>query len=432
MSTKKIAMKVQSHRHQNVIVGTNGNKRKIQRHLAFVSINDLPPDMYEKNNPRFTPDEKYLKGIYRDVEKTLLNEEGTLDNVFALKNRGLTIVANKCSYEGSDSSGRLMMTIDEETGGIVDGSHTFRIIVGAVKKINDAKSSPDYNGCYDSIDQEVPIIVYENVGDLLKEISEGLNTSVQVKDQFLAALGNEYDWIQEILSSANLLETVSFQQDKPGIEIREILSLLELFNIDDYPIEKFKRGQYPTGLYRRPASVFEKFLKENKVLREVQESGERDYWKFSKYGRMKNILLDILFLYDYVRRSGGTARDNGGAVPSWMEMASRSNFPFLALKPQYVPDKGIAILAKTSLYPILGSFRLFVTVDKSGYYKWDRKFEDILKIWDQCARNIMIEAMRDIYNNDYADHPGDLPRTSSVWDAMKDKLIMSTYQMSES
>src|SRR4051812_49374499 len=60
-----------------------------QRHLFLVRAEDLPQGLPKAPNPRA---QRTDRGVYKDVARSLLNEEGT-PNTFHLKNKGITILA---------------------------------------------------------------------------------------------------------------------------------------------------------------------------------------------------------------------------------------------------------------------------------------------------------------------------------------------------
>ena len=417
--SKIIFNEVTSHRHQVINVGPTGSKRKVQRRIFFVNIFDVPEDIPLEPNPR-VPREK-LNGIYKDVMATLLNEAGELDNIFVLKNKGITIAAEKCNYLGTDHNGKLTITITDGQG-IVDGGHTYSVIMEARRKIQEAKNAEDYDGCYDDLKQEVTITVYEGIDELLKDISEGLNTSIQVKTEAIMNLCKSFEWIKDVLFKYNVHSFVAFKQNEPGVEIREIVSIMELFNLEDYPVSTQDSNVHPLKVYSSKGAILQKFANEDKVYQDQNLQLSQ-----TKYGKLKNILPDILFLYDYVRLTGAIYGMAKGPIPKFMTKRNGEVFPFLSIQSE-LPKQSTSLLGKCSLYPVLAAFRIFVTVDKDGYYQWDRDFEEIVLLWDNGGGTKMVNKIRQSFNNE-CKTSNNLGKSFNVWESMQQTLLLHSYQM---
>src|SRR3954453_22047452 len=104
-----------------------------QRHLFTVRADDVPQGLPLAPNPRA---QRTDRGVYKDVARSLLNEEGT-PNTFHLKNKGITILAQDGKELGNS-------TYEVESGtedGIVDGAHTYDIILAGQDRIAEAREA---------------------------------------------------------------------------------------------------------------------------------------------------------------------------------------------------------------------------------------------------------------------------------------------------
>src|SRR5579883_3131218 len=72
--------------------------RTAERHILFVRAENVPEALPKDPNPRA---QKIDRGIYREVGAHLLNEDGT-PNTFHLKNKGITLIADKVERKNDD------------------------------------------------------------------------------------------------------------------------------------------------------------------------------------------------------------------------------------------------------------------------------------------------------------------------------------------
>ena len=240
------------------------------RHIFTVRADDIPQGLPKAPNPRA---QKTDRGIYKDVRRSLLNEEGT-PNTFHLKNKGLTLIADAVKDMG-ESTFELSFTPEQ---GIVDGAHTYEIILEGQDRIAEARETD--NGS--AIDQYVKVEVLTGVpDDLWVEIAGGLNTAVQVQDWSLAHLKNQFDWIKEILDTQPYARRIAYRENEAdtAYDVRDIIVLLEMFNFFDYPNDG---EEHPTKTYNNKSDVLDRYL-----------AGP------AKYERLAPILKDILRLHDH-------------------------------------------------------------------------------------------------------------------------------------
>jgi len=89
------------------------------------AVTDLPADLPRDPNPRA---QNIDRGIWREIKKHLLNEEGTA-NTFHLKNKGITIIAERVEKR-SDDEYELVIgpgpSISRTTRASIRSAHTCR------------------------------------------------------------------------------------------------------------------------------------------------------------------------------------------------------------------------------------------------------------------------------------------------------------------
>jgi hypothetical protein len=327
------------------------------RHLFTVKVDDVPQGLPKAPNPRA---QKTDRGIYKDVRRSLLNEDGT-PNTFHLKNKGMTIIADDVREVG-ESTFELRFGAEQ---GIVDGGHTYEIILEGQARI--AESQATDNGS--AIDQYVKIEVLTGVPeDLWAEIAGGLNTAVQVQDWSLANLRDKFDWIKDLLDSQPYGKKIAYRENEAdtAYDVRDIIVLMEMFNIFDYPNDG---EEHPTKTYNNKGDVLDRYLADPE-----------------KYKRLEPILTDILRLHDHIsftaREKHNQAGGRAGKL-TFVEGRTRGMWNF-----DFIGKQGEWKLNRAALFPMLGAFRWMVINTPNGV-AWRGGFDHVLKVWDESASELM-------------------------------------------
>lgn len=361
---QKITLRAKYARNLPDPVFTGLDTPKVQRHIFLCSVLDVPVDIPKDANPR---EQNIDKRIYKDISRHLINEEGT-PNTFHLKNKGVTILASQVRKLDEDEDGITYEVAFDKGQGIVDGAHTYEIIKSKQDHIREFNSA---NERENAIDQHVKFEVITGLQNgLVAEIAAGLNTAVQVQQMALKDLEGKYDWIKEELRGTPYFNDIAFTQNAKGeYDIRDILVMMELFNISSYPN---KGTAYPTRTWNSKESVLSTFGRDSEP-----------------YEKLRPILKDILHLYDLV---GIEARDKynegggrkGGAL-TFVERKTSKPFRF-----PFIDDESEYRLFRGALLPMVGAFRWMVVEDKvTGNYKWRNGFDEVLSLWNETGQELM-------------------------------------------
>lgn len=302
----------------------------IEHHILLCRATEIPSGIPTDPNPRA---QKTDKTIYKRVRESLLMESDPTPS-FHLKNKGITILAQSLEYLGDKESVEIKF---EEGDGIVDGAHTYTIILENQKEC--------------SADQYVKIEAITGLPKFMTEpIAEGLNTAVQVQQMSLANLGKKFQWIEETLKDEPYATKIAYKENEDGeFTIREIVSLLTLFNIDRYPDE----SNHPKVAYISKEKSLEEYLDNE-----------------ASYKKLRPIVKDILSLYDYIQLHARKLyneeyKGKGGAL-AFYQTRKRGKY-ILTFSEEQTESK----LFDGALYPILGAFRFLVEEDpKEHVYRW--------------------------------------------------------------
>jgi hypothetical protein len=332
----------------------------------FIRVMDIPDGLPKDPNPRA---QKIDRLIYKEVGKHLLNEEGT-PNTFHLKNKGITLIADKVRRKSDDEH---VYEVTFGPGhGIVDGGHTYEILRANRDSIKELNGDSDDAA---EINQFVKVeIVTGLTEDLVPEIARGLNTAVQVQEMSLADLRDEFDWIKDTIKDEPYADKIAFRENEQRMyDARDVIMLLDLFNISDFPNTG---GEYPARAFSSKSAVLKAYLDDRR-----ENGGKR-------YEKLQPILKDILVLHDRIsfeaRELHNKANAGKGGKLAFMEGRGRGKFPF-----PFIGKEGSYRLLRGALFPMLGAFRWMVEEDGKGKVNWIGSFDDVLALWREIGGELM-------------------------------------------
>lgn len=377
---------------------------QVAKHWMTVAAKDFPAGISTSVNAR---DPVGLnRRVYRDVKESLLGLSSAEVGTFDLMNKGITILAKEVRLI-SKARNEYEIVIDEEEGGIVDGAHTARIIAEA----NATGSIPD--------DQHVEVYIRTNIeGRLITDIARGLNTSLQVAPKSIYNIDGVFDWLKGEVANEDFRDLISWKEsDDAEYDVRDLIGVLELFNIFDFDNGEPK---HPVSAYEKWSLVLERFAADFEQHREDLED--------SKYFKLRLLLKDALVLWDYIRRDFSTLHNDSGGSAGRLNIIEKApvkkgvfDFPFAELPgAQYRLTKGAA-------FPILGSFRNFVTVDeRTGDAVWEGGFKRVLKAWEALGPELVAETYR--ATKEIGRNPDTLGKNRQHWVSLHKTVRLAVLQ----
>ncbi|OGF33905.1 hypothetical protein A2223_04730 [Candidatus Falkowbacteria bacterium RIFOXYA2_FULL_35_8] len=307
-------------------------------YVATIDARQLPRELQEwrKINPRESnPNSR----VSKDIRKTL--EEAPLS--FILRNRGLTILAQKTFFDNKENVLSLEMS-DQELHGLLDGGHTFEVLRDFLDNLQDEDIAEA------NVLLKLEIIEGVAERDAVVNIVAARNTSAQVKEQSLENLRGSFDKIKTILQDTPYVKNISFKEtefdeegDKKEIDIRDILSYLICFDI-----EGFSGDNHPVFTYSQKSEVVE-YFKRNKD-------------RLDKYIDLLPVILELhdkiyLDMPDsYNTKTGGSFGRLTGVI--WTKNKKRMQevlLPFIQKKSEYKIPSGF-------IYPAIAAFRSNIQV----------------------------------------------------------------------
>lgn len=356
-------------------VNVEGDPLNIEHHILVGRAIDVPSGISKAPNPR---EQRIDKGIYKIVRESL---EDTSDLSFHLKNKGITILAHQVEYSVDKKTATVYLG---ENDGIADGGHTYEIILAA----QSAGTCPE--GQYVKVE-----IITGVPKELSVDITGGLNTAVQVEDASLLNLQDSFEWVKKSLEKTGYGDKISYKQNQEGeYDIREILGLLTLFNVN-----KFTPPQHPKDAYISKAKCLDLYVE------------DPDSFKM-----LKPLLKDILYLHDYVHiKSKERYLEVKGGRPGGMigvyATKKRGDYEFI-----FMDERRPYRLYDGALYPMLGAMRFLVEQKKGeDFYSWKLKsFAEVKSFFDEIAPELVAKT----YNTSlvYGRKPNPIGKDENHWD----------------
>jgi len=380
---------------QNVVLRCRDARRiddpvtRGDRHFFVVDVLDIPKDIPTSPNPR---DQAIDRGIYKRIGKSLINDDddGGEKNAFFVKNKGITILATSVRKTGPDDGHRYILEFEGEANGIADGAHTYSLILenqDYIRAFNEGA-----NG--DKIEQyvEVRVLTGPRLPDLVSDIAGGLNTGIQVQAASLANLAHHFDWLKDAIKDAVFKDKLAFKQFEEGdYTVTDILCILDLFNIDDFPVEGDK---FPTRAYDSANRLLASYIPAAEARAKSADAPPHQWMK------TKPLVLEILELHDLISSTGVTLYNDRGAKRggglSWVRgKVQRKTKDGMAWMDRTYQFTFLGTTGKTALYrgaliPMLGAFRCVVEEDPdTGYYRWKIPFAEVKAMWNELGGLLM-------------------------------------------
>lgn len=381
-------------------------KENPAKYQFFVNAKDIPDELefWLDVNPR---EQKLNTDVSRDIRKSLLNE----DKAFHLLNRGILISAEEITYDNKTNSIELVLS-DNQSHGIIDGGHTYKIIISEQDKIETEKF--------------VSVEVVTQISHI-ELLAEARNTSVAVDDKSIEELKGSFDCIKEIIQYERIGENrfydrIAFKQneywgseEKNIIDVREIIAIMNMFNPYLYDPNT---AIHPIQSYTGKEVSLKKFLKLSPEG-EKNRDGNVDF-RNSVVNKMRNLIPDIFLLWDIIekefpkvskdlnRRYGSKKYSNyGNEKVRKMSLFSNEEL-------EYTIPRGI-------MYPCIGAFRALVKQNrKTGDCSWAL---DPFEVWEEKKESI-VAIILDNSRTAAGDSPDQIGKSSLIWDALYNSVFI--------
>jgi len=364
-----------------------------QRHIFIVNVLDVPVGLPKDPNPRAQNTDRM---VWREIRRHLLNREGTA-NTFHLKNKGITLLAADVKkVDGTDDE--MEVSFDDTGHGIVDGGHTYDLVVKALDDIRAVAEDDDYS---QFVKFEI-LVGYDS--PIYAEVAGGLNTAIQVQEMSLANLRGQFDWVKTALDGHPNADRIAYTENVKDavMDVRELTALMYLFNIH----------AFPQGGDEHPVMAY---TSKSRVLDHYQRNTD-------DYKTLRDILPQILILRDTIaqeaRELHNTAGGRAGKL-AFIESRERGEFEF-----PFIEKTDTYRLSKAALYPMLGAFRWMVVDDEdSGRLQWRGGFDEVLALWRREGARLMRQTQTTSDENNRKVHA--IGRSPNHWQTLYSTVAMA-------
>ena len=367
---------------------------------TILPIDQLPDlDDWMKINPR---GQNLNTALSKKVSESLFEQP----LLFVLKNRGLTLMAQNVRYDNRSEVLSFELD-DEESHGLLDGGHTYRIIKEYLKDYGD--------DIFNMPMIRLEIIESDDIVDEERvDIVKARNSSTQVKDDSIANLNNYFDKIKEEVGGEEYADHISYKENDLGedmtkkpIAISEILSYLKCFD------QQFGRGDQPIIAYSGKGSILKKFANDLPGEREKTEC-------------LIPLLKDILKLHDkiYLRLPDWYNSDGGkfGRLTGVIVAESKAESARKRKKTelQFIGEESGYRIPAGYIYPLLAAFRANLKDD--GTVGWKVPPEELLEAVGPKLASFIGERALALKN------PNQLGKDKSVWQLCYQEVLFSVQE----
>lgn len=363
-------------------------KDGVVRHFIEARIADLASEFPDEPNPR---DPNPDRNLYKKIKTSLVDPEhvGHTSGAFGYRHSGLTLIAESVSVR--DDIAEIRFGLGD---GLVNGGHSHALIRDVLES-----SEPD---------EYVMLEILTGVADdLVPEIAEGRNTSLQVKRTSLSDLAGVFDGLKAALQEPD--EVIWHEGDSGSLKAEHLVAL-----ISAYDPEIYTSTRHPNDVYRKVTDKFD-------LMRDDPD----------RIRRLEPIAQDIVTLYHTIVAQGADLWEGASESAAHGKV---SGLLFLEHKPRIIrlydpstevphPMKYAAALVFTA------AFRSAVEIDASGQelgpyraVKW-KNVVQVVELWRQHAPVLM----RTFYSqlNQAGRNLNACVRSEAVWAAVYNQLVVS-------
>lgn len=380
------------------------SKAPAAKYQFFVNVADVPVDWTEwlSVNPR---EQKLTTDVARDIANSLRSNKKN----FHVLNRGILLSADEISYDNKEKKATIKF-VDSKMHGIVDGGHTYRLILNYQEDIN-------------LISEKYVQIEVITSFDSIEELAEARNNSIAVDDKSIEELRGTFEPIKRIIENhliqgEKYFDRISFRQNEFWgnkdvnniIDVREIIAIINMFNplLND-PMTPI----HPIQSYTGKAASLNKFLK----MAPPGVKEEDPEYRKTVIEKMEIIIPDIFNLWDEIetqfasvskelnKRYGSKPYSNYGK-DNVKKISLFSN-----IEMNYTIPKGI-------MYPVLGAFRALVC-EKNSKYDW---VVSPFKVWNEKKEQIVTSVLES--SSQFGNSPDKLGKSTLLWDSLYNIILI--------
>lgn len=353
------------------------------RYVCYAEASTIPSEIEDwmETNPR---EQKMTTNVAKTISNSLLDNSD-----FHELNRGVLFSAEKVDFDNQKKQVTIEF-VDPTIHGNIDGGHTLRAILDAQNKGTLLSNRYVFMEIFTGLESPV-------------ELAAARNTSVQVDLKSIEELKDSFGIIKKEFSNLPFSNRIAYKMnehyndpDINPIDVREIITILNMFNQAIYPI----RGNdgrlselQPVQCYTGKESSLRRFLNLGKERREeIIEN-------------MSPIIKDIFSLWDEIETNFPAYANNSGKRYGTRKYSKFSNNEVIG-KSLFLQNDLRYIVPKGLLYPVVGAFRALINLD-NNIYSWQ---ESPQEIWHNIGTQLTT-----IILDERPDNPEIVAKNSNLW-----------------
>ena len=365
------------------------------KYICYLDTATIPQELqnWSKTNPR---DQKMTTDAARAIGTSLLENDD-----FHELNRGLLFSVESVKYDNRDETLTIEM-LNDDIHGNIDGGHTLRAIFDAQKRCNLPESRYVFAEFFVGLTSPV-------------ELAAARNTSVAVDLKSQEELKRSFDVLKEILRPFPFEKRIAYRMNQHYdekiqiIDIREIITILNMFNQNLYPIlgQQGLSGEgQPIQSYTGKEVSLKRFLNQGKETRE------------NILKNMQPVIGDIFRLWEAVEREFPQKVKNNKRQYGVKKYSKYNDNEVVGQSMLYQADLRY-LVPKGILYPVVGAFRALIQVDEStGLYSWKK---EPFVVWDELG-----DHLAQIVWDEKEENPEYLGKSRNLWSNLFKEVLLYT------
>lgn len=373
----------------------NRNPNGHTKYVCYLDAQTIPCELknWMRTNPR---DQKMTTDVAKSIASSLAENDD-----FHELNRGVLFSVEEIHYDNRTE--QLEITLSNgELHGNIDGGHTLHAIFDAQEK----QTLP----CCRYVFAEFFVGIKSPV-----ELAAARNTSVQVDLKSQEELKKSFDTLKKLLAPFPFEKRIAYHmnqhcnEDVQIIDVREIITILNMFNQNIYPIvgqQGLSGDSQPIQSYTGKEVSLRRFLNQGKEKREdILES-------------MSPIIGDIFRLWELVEAEFPKMVQKTKHYYGAKKYSKYENGEIVGQTTLWQSDIKY-LVPKGILYPVVGAFRALVTIDaNTGLYGWKK---DPFIAWNDLGERIAA-----IIWDEKEENPEYIGKSKNIWSNLFKEVLLYT------
>ena len=365
------------------------------KYVCYLKASSIPKELanWMQTNPR---EQNMKTEVSKTIKKSLVENDD-----FHELNRGVLFSVESASYDNRKETLTVEMT-NNDIHGNIDGGHTLRTIFNAQDD--------------GSLEENRYVFAELIVGlDTPVELAAARNTSVQVDLKSQEELKKSFDVLKEVLDPFAFEKRIAYHmnqhcnEDIEVIDVREIITILNMFNQQLYPItgqQGLSGESQPIQSYTGKEVSLKRFLNLGKENREAT------------LRQMEPIIADIFKLWDTVERDFPEMARKIKRYYGSKKYAKYDNGKIVG-QTMFSQDDLKYLVPKGIVYPIVGAFRALVAIDpETKQYHWK---ESPFTVWEELG-----ERFASIVWDEKEENPEYLGKSRNLWSNLFKEVLLYT------